>query len=168
VHLAGWAHDARGADARGVGQRSGARRGSSYFIIVAWVDAAVRSGIAPSIRREVGLALQAGTVSLATSAPAPEASAEHLGADVGCSRLFAPKRKLAIGENTGQFALRHCSNPAVWRGWCPARPAPGQGRRHVEPELEARGLFKPCGHAVGGTPSSDPVCADIVQKPALM
>src|ERR1700730_16997075 len=42
--------DATGRDARGVGQRYAARCGSSYSTIVASVNAAVRSDIAPSIR----------------------------------------------------------------------------------------------------------------------
>src|SRR4029077_14125527 len=45
-HPTGRAHDATGRDARGVGQRYAARCWSSYSIIVAWVNGAVRSDIA--------------------------------------------------------------------------------------------------------------------------
>jgi hypothetical protein len=45
-HPPGWAHDATGRDARGVGQRYAARRGSLYSTILESVNAAVRSGIA--------------------------------------------------------------------------------------------------------------------------
>src|SRR6516165_604792 len=41
-HPPGWAQDAKGRDARGVGQRYAARCGSPYSLIVAWVNAAVR------------------------------------------------------------------------------------------------------------------------------
>src|SRR6266849_3604299 len=45
-HPTGWAHDATGRDARGVGQRYAARSGSSYSTVAAWVNAAGRSAIA--------------------------------------------------------------------------------------------------------------------------
>ena len=135
-HPTGWAHDATRRDAGGVGQRYAARYGSSYSIIVARVNAAVRSDIAckcasTGLRKPTRPTMRREPSSRAEQSDEPRSVSTSRDCD---GQVPGDQRSGTCSANvqsimTGRYRARgHCCSPRRWRSG-PHRQTPSGYRR---------------------------------------